>query len=173
MKRDLAKDVREVIDEELSKAGDTYVAGMIAEKVVTRLRMEQPELLAKFLDQQAITIITGIIGHISRAHKSHARATSGRSVFQKALRRYEDGDERALGSWLNTMYVVTTDDQRKRLGDMYKEDLNFAVNDYDNRAKANQLQAAFLRALAQKVGAKRVGEVFTDEELTKMWSSIQ
>jgi hypothetical protein len=171
-RKSLAKDVREVIDEELAKAGETYVAGLIAERVVQRLHLENPELLAKFLDQHAVQIITSIIGQISRQQKSYARATAGRRTYKQALDRYEKGDEKALGVWLDTMYVVTTGDQRKRLGDMYQSDLEYAINDYTDRARANTLQATFLKAIAAKVGAKRVGEVFTDEELARMWNSL-
>lgn len=172
LKKNLAKDVREVIDEELAKAGDSYVAGIVAEQVVTRLHMENPELLAKFLDQHAVAIVTTIVGQISRAQKSHARATAGRSAYRNALERYEKGDERALGAWLDTMYVVTVKDQRKRLGDMYKEDLDYAINDYTERSRSNALQAAFLRAVADAIGARKVSEVFTDEELARMWNSL-
>jgi hypothetical protein len=35
------------------------------------------------------------------------------------------------------------------------------------------LQSAFLKALANRVGARTVGEVYTEEELSRMWGSIQ
>lgn len=173
LKRDLAKEVRIVIDEELTKAGDTYIAGQIAQTVVNRLRVSDPELLTKFLDQHAVTIITQIVGNISRALKTYARANSGRVQYAKALERQEAGEPRALGAWLDTVYVVTTDEQRKRLRDMDRNDLEYAIKDYTERARVNALQAAFLRALAKKVGARTVGEVYTDEELTEMWNSLQ
>lgn len=171
--RDLARDLRAVVNDELEKAGDTYVAGLIAQKVVNRLRQDDPELLTKFLDQQAVTIITRMIGDISRSLKTHARANSGREAFRKALERQEAGEPRALASWLDTVYVVTTDEQRKRLRDMDRQDLEYAIGDYTARSRANALQAAFLRALAKKVGARTVGEVYSDEELSRMWNSIQ
>lgn len=171
-RQNLARDIREVVDEELARAGDTYVAGIVADRVVTRLRMDNPELLAKFLDQHAVSIITTMIGQIVRAQRSHVRATAGRATYQGALERYEKGDENALGAWLDTMYVVTANDQRKRLRDMDKEDLEYAIADYTERARSNTLQANFLKALAKKVGSKSVGEVFTDEELARMWNSI-
>lgn len=172
-KRDLAKDVRVVVDQELERAGDTFIAGQVAQKIVNRLRAEDPELLAKFLDQHAIAIITRMVGDISRAQKTHARAHSGGKQYAKALERHAAGEPAALAAWLDTLYVVTTDQQRKQLRDMDKQDLEFAINDYVQRARINSLQATFLRALAQKVGARTVGEVYTDEELGRMWSSLQ
>ena len=172
-RRDLAHDIRAIVDDELDRAGGTYVAGIIAGRVVTRLREEDPELLAKFLDQHAVSIITRMVGDISRAQKTYARANSGKQQFAKALERHEAGEPRALAAWLDTMYVVTTDEQRKRLRDMDKDDLEYAVQDYTNRAQTNAMQATFLRALAKKVGARLVGEVFSDEELGNMWGSLQ
>ena len=171
--RDLARDVRAVVDDELDRAGDTYVAGIIARRVVSRLRRDDPELLTKFLDQHAVTIITRMVGDISRAQKTYARAHSGREQFRRALERQEAGEPRALASWLDTVYVVTTDEQRKRLRDMDQQDLEYAITDYTNRARTNALQAAFLRALAKKIGARNVGELYSDSELNEMWSSLQ
>lgn len=171
--RDLAREVRAVVDEELNQAGDTYVAGLIAQKVVARLRQEDPELLTKFLDQHAITIVTRMVGDISRSLKTHARAQSGREQFRKAVERQEAGQPRAVASWLDTVYVVTTDEQRKRLRDMDKQDLEYAITDYTTRARVNAMQAAFLRALAKKIGARTVGEVYSDQELSTMWTSVQ
>lgn len=173
MRQDLAREVRAIVDEEIDRAGETYVAGVVAQKVVNRLRQEDPELLTKYLDQHAVTIITQMVGSISRAQRTYARANSGKQVFSKALARQEAGEPRALSAWLDTMYVVTTDDQRKRLRDMDRQDLEYAITDYTNRARSNALQAAFLRALVKKIGARTVGEVYSDEELSRMWNSIQ
>lgn len=173
IRSDLARSIRAIVDEELERAGGTYVAGLIAQKVVGRLREQDPELLNKFLDLQAVPIITRMVGDISRATKTHARHNSNREQFARALERHEAGQTRALSSWLDTVYVVTTDEQRKRLRDMDKQDLEYAINDYTDRARVNAAQAAFLKALAKKIGAKTVGQVYTDQELSRMWNSLQ
>lgn len=173
LKHSLAKDVRSIIDEELERAGDTYVVGIIAERVVSRLRMESPELLAKFLDEHAVQVISTVVGQISRLTRATVQHKARTASFRSAMERFEQGDTKALGAWHDAMYVVTVNDQRKRLGDMYKEDLEFAVSDYVNRARSNTIQASFLAALAAKVGAKKVSEVFTEEELARMWNSLQ
>lgn len=171
--QNLAREVREVVDDELSKAGDTYVAGLVAQKVVDRLRQEAPELLAKFLDQHAVPVVTQMIGDISRSQRSAARANSGRSVFAKAAQRQEAGEPRAMSSWLDTYYVVTSGNQRKQLGDMYQVELEFAARDYRERSRTNALQAAFLEALANRVGARAVREVFDNDQLASMWASLE
>lgn len=172
----LANDIREVVEDEIMAAGGTYIAGLIAANVVERLRRDDPELLAKFLDQNALVVVRGMVNDIARSDRQRARNMSTRqrsaSVFADAVQRYEDGDDKALAPWLDTVYVVTTANQRKQLRDMGREDLEYAASDYTRRAEANAAQAAFLRALANKVGALTVGDMYTDEELARMWRSL-
>jgi hypothetical protein len=173
LKRDLARDIRAIVDQEIDRSGDTYIAAVVAGRVVAKLRDEDPELLTKFLDQHAVPIITRMVADISRAQKTYARNNSNRKLFSEAADRQERGEPRAVAAWLDTLYVVTIDQQRKRLRDMDKDDLEFAINDYTERARVNALQAAFLRALAKRIGARTVGEMYSDEELSTMWNSVQ
>lgn len=174
--RNLATDIREVVEQEVDAAGGSYIAGIIAVNVVERLRRDDPELLTKFLDQNAIIIIRSMVNDIARSNRHRARSMSTRersaSVFADAVHRFEEGDDKALAPWLDTVYVVTTANQRKQLRDMDKDDLEYAASDYTARAETNAAQAAFLRALANKVGARTVGDMYTDEELARMWRSL-
>lgn len=177
--RNLNRDLSKVIRDEIKRAGDTYIAAAVALSVVERLREEDPELLNKFLDQNAVTIIHREILNLEGSKRLQARASAERtekakvSVFQNAVSRYEDGQKQALTPWLDTVYVVTSNNIRRRLADMDKDDLEYAAARYSDRARANELQAAFLRALAQKVGAGTVSDVLEEEQLSKIWRSLQ
>lgn len=171
--RDPVRTIRKYVDAELEQAGETYIAGVIAARIVDRLADEDPALLLQFLQAHAIQIITRMIGEITRSQRSYTRAVTARRVFAGAVERHQEGNEHALASWHNVMYVVNTDQQRKRLGDMDHDELMWASQDYNARARGNLLQSAFLRALANKVGARTVGEVYTEEEITRMWASVQ
>lgn len=170
--QDPVRVIRKYVDDELDRAGETYIAGTIAARVVDRLAEDDPALLLQFLQAHAVQIITRMIGEITRSQRSYTRAVADRRLFSGAVERYQQGDENALSAWLDVMYVVNTDQQRKRLRDMDRDELRWAAEDYNARAKGNLLQSAFLKALATKVGAKTVGEVYTEEELTRMWGSI-
>lgn len=177
--RNLNRDLNEVIRDEIKRAGDSYVAAAVALNVVERLREQDPELLTKFLDQHAVTVIHREILNLEGSKKFQARASSERtekakaSVFSNAVSRYEGGQKQALTPWLDTVYVVTSNNLRRRLADMDKEDLEYAANQYINRARANELQAAFLRALANRVGAGTVADVLEEEQLSRIWRSLQ
>jgi hypothetical protein len=172
-RRDPVREVRKYVDDVLDRAGDTYIVGTLAAQIVERLRDEDPGLLADFLDAHATSIMAKMLGDVVRIERTRVKQQSSRRVFNEATKRFENGDTAALNSWLDLMYVVNIDEQRKRLRDMDKDDLEYAAADYTARARGNALQAAFLRALSAKVGAKNVGEVFSDDEITRMWQSVQ
>jgi hypothetical protein len=174
--RNLDQDLNLVIQEEIKRAGDSYIAAAIALNVVERLRTEDPELLTKFLDQHAVHVVHRRVVDLEGAKRLRAKASAEQakaSVFQNAISRHEAGVVGALTPWLDTVYVVTTENLRRRLADMDKEDLEFAAGQYSNRARANELQAAFLRALAKRVGAGTVADVFEEEQLSRIWRSLQ
>jgi len=173
--RDIAHDVRRVIDEEITRAGPTWSAGLVALRVVERLREKDPELLTKWLETLAIDVVRKEIADIARLQKHEARRLSipaSTSVFSSAVERFEKGETKALAAWMETIYVVNTENSRKKLRDMDHDDLLYAASDYTNRARTNAMQAAFLRAVAEKVGARTVGEVYDDEELSRLWRSL-
>jgi hypothetical protein len=174
--RDMANDIRRVIDEEIEGSGPTWSSGSVAIRVVERLQREDPELLTKWLNLLAVQIIRTEITAIAKELRSEAKRiteSKGGSIFSAAVSKYEGGDKTALGAWLNTIYIVNNENQRRRLRDMDAEDLLFAATDYTNRAQVNAMQAAFLRAIANRLGgARTVGDVFSDEELTKLWRSL-
>lgn len=173
--RDLALDIRKAIDQEIANSGPTWTVGSVATRLVARLREEDPELLAKWLDTVAITVVRMEILQITKSLKAEAKRVSerkGASIFTDAVTRHEQGEKHALGAWLGTYYIVNTDNQRRQLRDMDHDDLLFAANDYTNRAQMNAMQAAFLRALADRVGARTVGEVLGEQELARLWRSL-
>jgi len=177
--RDVTEDMRRAIEKELEHyTGSPWVAGAVAVELVERLRRDDPELLNKWLEQQAVRVVREAIVGFEAAHRQQARAHAERqkppSVFRKALTRYEETGHRkeVLAAWLDTTFIVTTGNQRKMLGDMTKDELHFAADRYQLVARTSTMQAAFLRALAERVGAKLVSEVFDEEELSRIWREI-
>lgn len=173
--RDLASDMRRVVDEEIAAAGPTWNAAAVAMAVVDRLRRDDPELLTKWLDLMAPEVVRKMVtdvNHVKRTEARRVSATTPSPVFASAIKRYEEGETKAIAAWLDTVYVVNTSNSRKRLRDMDQEELLYAAADYTARARSNAMQAAFLRAVAKRIGAQTVGEVFNDEQLVVLWRSL-
>jgi hypothetical protein len=167
--RDYAFEMRQVIDAETGQ--EPYSSPVVAAHIVEKLQATDPELLDGWLHAQAVGFIRHAINLRDCSSRSHARATSGRSVFAEQAAAHEAGDESALSGWLNVVHVVE-DGTRKRLADMTKPDLGFAADTYARRAAENQLAESFLRALAKKVGRGKVSDHFDDEKLSSLWNSI-
>jgi hypothetical protein len=176
--RDVNGEMRKVIEEELDRHADApWVAASVAVDLVERLRQDDPELLNKWLEHQAVRVVRGAIVGLEGARRQQARIKAERrrppSVFAKALEQYEEtGRRETLAAWLDTTFIVTAKNQRKTLGDMDQEDLRFAADNYTRSARALGMQAAFLRVLANRVGAKKVSEVFDEEELSRIWREL-
>lgn len=167
--RDYAADMRQLIDQE---TGDgPYISATVAAQIVDKLRATDADLLGGWLDLQAVQFIRVAINERDHSNRAHARAVAGRSVFREMAQQAEDGKPEALAAFLSTVYVVENG-TRVRLAEMVKPDLLFAAEEYGRRAQDNLLQEAFLRALAKKVGNRKVSDVFDDVKLTALWQSI-
>lgn len=167
--RNYAAEMRALIDAET--AGGPYVSAAVAERIVEKLEAADPELLDGWLHAQAVGFIRHAINLRDCSQRTHARLTASRSVFRDAASAAEAGDTEALSSWLTTVYVVE-DGSRVRLAEMRKPELLFVADDYGRRAADALLQEAFLRALAKKVGQRKVSDVFDEEKLSALWLSI-
>lgn len=169
MSRDFAAEMRTIIDAET--AHGPYSSPVVAAHIVAKLRATDPDLLAGWLDAQAVNFIRHAINLRDCATRTHARLTAGRSVFRSASDAHESGDSDALGGWLQVVHVVEGG-TRKRLADMYAGDLDFAASEYAQRAAENALAESFLRALARKVGSGTVKDHYSNEQLAAMWQSL-
>lgn len=164
--RDFATDMRAVIDAETGEG--PYVSRIVANHIVEKLEVTDPELLDGWLRVHAETLIWQAINDRDRSTRAKARATAGGRRFAAAA---ESGDIEQVARFLNVPYVVE-DGSRKRLADLTKDDLLFVADAYDRRASENAMNSAFLKALAKKVGKGRVADQFTDEQLADMWRSV-
>lgn len=170
MTRDYAAEMSAVIEAEISDG--PFVSATVAAHIVDKLRATDPDLLAGWLDFQAVGILRDAISTRERSARSYARAVRGRSVFAAAADRAESGDTSALGAFLDIRYVVDEDNTRVRLADMDRTGLLFAADNYRRQANENLMEEAFLRALAKKVGRRTVAAVYSEQQIAAMWQGI-
>jgi hypothetical protein len=167
--RNYAEEMRAIIDAET--AHGAYVSAVVAQRIIEKLEATDPELLNGWLRAQATNFLRHAINLRDASQRSHARATSGRSVFRDAASAAEAGDAAPLSSWLTTVFVVENG-SRMKLAEMRKPELIYAAETYERKAADLLLQEAFLRALAKKVGNKRVSDVYDEQKLSDLWLSI-
>lgn len=133
-----------------------------AAKLVAAAREQFPNELAEWLDEHAETFVADRMARLSVSE----RATAQRRQASRAFGDAAASEDEAVTAFLDVRYVVDDENTRRRLREMTRDDLEFAAADYDERAKANAFESAFLRAVAKRVTRGRVvGDVFTDDQL--------
>jgi hypothetical protein len=167
--RDYVGEVRGFVDAQTGHG--PYVVAQVAEYVIRWLRMHDPELLDGFLHAQAEYLVRGMINDRDRSVRTHARMTSGRSVFRSLAQQFEEGDTDALTGWL-AVPITLQDHVRKPLAELTADDLGFAADRYQQIARSNGMMESFLRAIAKKIGSDTVGDHFTAEQLASMYRSL-
>lgn len=174
MSRDYAGEMRAMIDELTSQG--PYIPAIVAGDIVEKLRQTDPELLTGWLYLQAISIVRRAINDRDHSARMHARSLASQKRFALAVQEFEDNNSSvALTKFLDTVYRVDDKGTRKRLAEMTADDLLYAANDYQDRAKQNAMQEAFLRALLDNftIGTNdQVGEKFSEENIARLWNSI-
>jgi hypothetical protein len=169
--RDYATEVRILVD---AACTGTWSAPGVAVSVVEHLRAKDPDLLAGFLDLCAVDVIRNMVNERDRSTRSYNRKTASRSVFKEAADRHEQGDTEPLEQltfFLQELYVVE-DGTKVPLRNMRAAELNFAADEFTERARQSRMREAFLRALAKKCGDRAVGEIFTENQVAALWLSV-
>lgn len=183
--RDYVREMRALIDVE---ATGTYTPAAVARKVVDKLRAADPELLAGWLDIQAENIVRDAVNARDRSQRTSARYSAPRSTFATEAKAMEESntgfaadgwaadsprERRAaqMGRWLSSRFTIA-DGSRRQLADMSQGDLLFAGDAYTERARDSLLTAAFLKAIARKIGDRTVIDHYTEQQLSAMWDSL-
>lgn len=167
-KRDFATDMRRLIDKERTGNG-SYNASVMAHEIANRLLSEDRELLYGWLEAHAVPTIRAAIVAIDAASRSYARKDNVTSLFAEAARQAEGGNQEPLRQgFLQAVYVINGENDRKALKDMTAQDVLFVAASYEDRAKSAMLEAAFLRAVAKKIGHGRVADKFTNIQLAEL-----
>lgn len=167
--RDYATEMRRHI-EQATESG-VYVPAQVAERIVIKLREEDPELLDQWLHAQAVNFIRDAINTRDRSRRAYVRMHSGRAAFAKAIEKREQGDLTALNSWLNVVYPTSVG-ERKQFRYMRADEVDYAADRYERLEVDNRFVKLFLRAVAKQLGELTVEERYSEEELRRMWNSL-
>lgn len=175
---DILDEMARVIQEELDANREGYTPAVLAQHIVNKLRLENPELLRRWLSYHAVAFVRDALNDRARTLKRRNRENSStRSVFREAMKDFEKNPTAAsrekLTQFLDEMYT-TEDGTKKPLRRLRRMDLKFAAGQYRLQAREITMRRMFLEALAEKLGEndQEVGEVYTEEQLERMWRSL-
>ncbi|WP_329215118.1 hypothetical protein OG352_06065 [Streptomyces sp. NBC_01485] len=170
MDRDCLTDMSTAIEDAIPN-GD-YTAPLVAADLVDRLRAEDPDLLAGWLDLRAAVFLADAIARKSNSKRQATRVGAPRRAFAEAARSFADTGDAAALSPFAAEYVVDEDNTRRTVARMTAADCLFVAGRYDETARQAKLEASFHRAVAKKVGKGTVGDAFTEEQYLTMYRSL-
>lgn len=132
---------------------------------------DNPEFVALFLDQYLEPTVYDIGRKMLSADRSLVRVGSMTGTVA-ALRKQIEQDGKDMNFW-KWMEHVPTIDEHIAFPALTKEQL-LASADFRDRQAASQVHnAGFLRLVAGKLNpGQQVKDVWTDDQLTKLWSEI-
>lgn len=147
--------------------------GIVATLLVEQCRASDPTLLSQFLDVMAVETMRAYINKLGRSTRARTRIMASRSVFAQAATEPDpEARAAALAPFLTVSYVVDDNNNKRRLMDMTKDDLLYAASAYTDQARRLSMEAAFLRAISNRVGGGVVSDYFTAEQLLRMRQSL-
>lgn len=162
MPRDYRREMRELIEER--ESAGPYQSRTLAENLVNDLRGSDLDLLNGWLFYHAAKLLWLEINEIDRGRRTAARDSG---PFADAVGEAEAGKPEKLGKYLSTSYVIAADNTRDMLGNLKAPELNFVAKNYEAQSKSLAFEAVFFRALAKRVGADKVSDVFTDDQIAE------
>jgi hypothetical protein len=151
---------------------EDIIPSSLASRLVERLRTQDPELLDAWLSLHAEAIFRDTITSIIRHRRSRARKHAAAGAFGRAAQRFsETGDIEQLSPF-RVRFVVDGLDTQRQVRDMTRTDCLFVAERYTISADRALMEAAFHRAVANRVGDRTVGDIFTEDEYNNMYRSI-
>jgi hypothetical protein len=176
MHRDYAVEMLDKVTSTFATPSDGPMSAMIvAKRVVAELEAKDPDLLRGWLKLNAEDILRRYVGLVQGSERSHNRAISGRRAFAEARDAHETGDSeplRAHTTWLQTMFTVDDKYSRLALGDCTATELRYVSGRYEQTARSASFEAVFFGQLAEKVGDKKVSQVYSEKEIAAFRSTI-
>lgn len=168
--RNYAVEMRELIDKE-TDGGEPYEPAAVASRIVATLTETDPDLLHGYLMGHAVQIVREVINSRDHSHRMMARKGTAAARMEQIAAAINSGEVTEVAQvrhfWLNATFTLS-DGMRHELKTMRRQDLAFVAEQYERRAAENTMEATFMRALAKKVGAKTVGDVFDEHQIVTL-----
>jgi hypothetical protein len=149
------------------------VARMVADDLIGKLRLADPEFLARWLDIRAGETLGAYVRERLNSQRSYARSMHRRSVFAHAAVEFELTGESSAFALFDSLVVVGPDNLRKRFGDLTRDDCLFVAAKYGASRREAEAYERFHQKLAERLGDKTVREVYSEAQCIAMLGSFR
>lgn len=145
-----------------------YVPEIESEELYEHLLQTAKRELAACLLQRAPMIIADEM----RRGRTRARSAARRSGPARAFAEDTAEGPPTVDLWL-VPFRVDADNRQKVLGEMVGADHMFVADQYTQSALSAEVEAAFHRAVAKKVGMQKTSDVFDPDTYTALRDSLR
>lgn len=148
-----------------------YRARDVAREIYDQLRLDPS--FEKTWEEMVLAGILAVVQQRQRSQKSaFVRDASRRRFYEtaSAFDRENPQSVRELHRYMDIHFTVGGGVQR-RLGDMYRADLEYAAENYRRQVSTHAMYVRVLEAIAERVGDGQVSDVYTEEELTRVFTT--
>ena len=125
-----------------------------AAKFVAQAREQYPDELAEWLDEHAVAFVSERMTRMSNSHRATAQRRHSARVFEEAG---DDPEKLEAFLHLDSRFVIDDMNTRRRLRDMTREDLTYAIADYETQSAQAAFEAAYLRRVAKRCPERQDG----------------
>ena len=156
-----------------TKEGEV-VARLAADDLIAKLRLADPELLARWLDIRAGETLGAYIRERLNSRRSYARSMHKRSVFAHAVVEYQVTGNASAFQLFETLVTVGPNNLRRRFGDLTKEDCLYVAESYARSRRESEFYERFHRRLADRLGDGRtIRDIYTEQQVQDMLGSFR
>lgn len=160
--RSYLDDMQALLSEKLPTTD--YIAGVEAAKIVEWLRDNDPDLLHGWLNEIAVVVMSRTIATRSNRDRGDRRKNASVFAFSAAATRFAaSGDPSEFSPFLE-QFVVNSDNLRRIVADMTREDHTFVANRYNQRSEQQKAEAAFHKVIADRIGSGQTTSDVMDED---------
>lgn len=147
----------------------------VVDKFLIDERANHPADLADLANAMVGSYLTGTATDRFNKWRAKARmaARSGSvDSFAQALAAAGDDTPRLRLSMFSAMHVVDKENTRRSVGQMTGADHRYVARQYTADARVSQMEAAFHKAVAKKVGNATTADVMDEETYSALYRSI-
>lgn len=162
------------IIEDATRDRGTMVPAVLAQQIIDSADADE---LHAWLRSRAQEVVASRIRVILRQGEPTLRLPSDRNQSRRAFTEAVAKGEPALVEWRQGVFkqrcIVDTSGTTKYVSDMTGDDHRFVAQHHQQSAERGAMLSAFHRQVGKMVlGSKVTGDVFSEEQLTKLANSI-
>jgi hypothetical protein len=148
-----------------------FIPAVAASDFVEEMERDYPEDLAEWMRANAVRFCTEALGDLLRGERRIAATRALPRAFAEAVAAGAEGNIAPLSAF-SVVHRVNTENLRRAVADMKREDHLFVAGEYAASGNRALMLAEFHRAVARKCGRRCTRDVMSEATYVRLRDSI-